>query len=101
MYYLSIDHLTVYVFLLITLVVGLLVGRAIQDIKEYSMANRVLWHRRVDDHLPSYLYRWKHHHRNHRQCFQGWDPPHYSHWCGSSGLYLVDCPMDYPQDDSF
>jgi SSS family solute:Na+ symporter len=41
MHYLSIDHITVYVFLLITLVVGLLAGRAIQDVKEYAIANRV------------------------------------------------------------
>lgn len=39
--YLSTDHLIVYAFLLITLVVGLLAGRGIRDIKEYAIANRV------------------------------------------------------------
>ena len=41
MHYLSIDHIVVYVFLLVTLVVGLLAGRAIKDIEEYAIANRV------------------------------------------------------------
>jgi Na+/proline symporter len=40
-HYLSIDHIVVYVFLLVTLVVGLLAGRAIKDIEEYAIANRV------------------------------------------------------------
>jgi Na+/proline symporter len=41
-HYLSIDHIVVYVFLLVTLVVGLLAGRAIKDIEEYAIANRVM-----------------------------------------------------------
>ncbi|MFM2428271.1 MAG: hypothetical protein RL012_155 [Bacteroidota bacterium] len=41
MHYLSIDHIVVYVFLLVTLVVGLWAGRAIKDIEEYAIANRV------------------------------------------------------------
>ena len=41
MHYLSLDHLVVCVFLLITLVVGLWAGRGIKDIREYAIANRV------------------------------------------------------------
>ena len=41
MHYLSVDHITVYVFLLVTLVVGLLAGRAIRDIEECVIAHRV------------------------------------------------------------
>jgi Na+/proline symporter len=40
MTYLSTDHLIVYAFLLITLVIGLRAGRGIKDIREYALANR-------------------------------------------------------------
>ena len=39
--YFSIDHLIVYAFLLTTLVVGLLAGRGIKNMREYAIANRV------------------------------------------------------------
>ncbi|MEM7383287.1 MAG: sodium:solute symporter family protein, partial [Bacteroidota bacterium] len=38
---LSIDHLIVYTFLAITLLVGLWAGRGIKDIREYAIANRM------------------------------------------------------------
>jgi len=38
--YFSTDHLIVYAFLLITLVIGLRAGRGIKDIREYAIANR-------------------------------------------------------------
>lgn len=38
--YLSTDHLIVYAFLLITLVIGLRAGRGIKDIREYAIGNR-------------------------------------------------------------
>jgi Na+/proline symporter len=38
--YLSTDHLIVYVFLLITLIIGLRAGRGIKDIREYAIGNR-------------------------------------------------------------
>ncbi|XWN35228.1 MAG: HD domain-containing protein [Roseivirga sp.] len=40
MNYLSIDHLIVYAFLLITLAIGLWAGRGIKDIREYAIANK-------------------------------------------------------------
>ncbi len=40
MNYLSIDYLIVYVFLIITLVLGLRAGRGIKDIREYALANK-------------------------------------------------------------
>jgi len=40
MHYLSIDHLIVYAFLLITLIIGLRAGRGIKDMREYVLANR-------------------------------------------------------------
>ena len=41
MHYFSLDHWVVYIFLLITLLVGLWAGRGIKDIQEYAIANRV------------------------------------------------------------
>ncbi len=38
--YLSIDHIIVYGFLIIVLLVGLLAGRKIKDIKDYALANK-------------------------------------------------------------
>ena len=40
MNYFSIDHLIIYAFLIITLVVGLWASRGIKDIREYAIANR-------------------------------------------------------------
>jgi Na+/proline symporter len=40
MHYLSIDHLVVYFFLLITLIVGFWAGRGVKDIKDYALGNR-------------------------------------------------------------
>ena len=40
MNYLSVDHLFVYAFLLITLYIGLRAGRGIKDIREYAIANK-------------------------------------------------------------
>jgi Na+/proline symporter len=40
-HYLGIDYLIVYAFLLITLVIGLLTGRGIRDIREYANANKM------------------------------------------------------------
>ena len=40
MYYLSLDYLIVYAFLLITLIIGLRAGRGIKDIREYALANK-------------------------------------------------------------
>lgn len=40
MHYLSIDHLIIGAFLLITLIIGLRAGRGIKDIREYAIANK-------------------------------------------------------------
>ncbi len=40
MNYLSTDHLIVYTFLLVTLLVGLWAGRGVKDIRDYAIANR-------------------------------------------------------------
>ena len=40
MNYLSIDYLIVGGFLLLTLLIGLLAGRGIKDIREYAIANK-------------------------------------------------------------
>ncbi len=40
MHYLSIDHLIVGSFLLLTLLIGLRAGRGIKDIREYAIANK-------------------------------------------------------------
>jgi Na+/proline symporter len=40
MNYLSADHLVVYAFLIITLIIGLRAGRGIKDIREYAIANK-------------------------------------------------------------
>ena len=40
MTYLSIDHLIVYAFLLITLLVGLWAGKGVRDIRDYAIANK-------------------------------------------------------------
>ncbi|MEM7382852.1 MAG: hypothetical protein AAF400_00810 [Bacteroidota bacterium] len=39
--YFTLDHLIVGGFLLLTLLIGLLAGRRIKDIREYAIANRV------------------------------------------------------------
>ena len=41
MHYFSIDQCIVAIFLLLTLLIGLLAGRGIKDIREYAIANRM------------------------------------------------------------
>ncbi len=41
MHYLSLDHLIVYAFLLITLIVGILAGRGIKNMREYVIGNKM------------------------------------------------------------
>ena len=40
MYPLNVDHLVIYAFLLVTLIVGFWAGKGIKDVREYAIANR-------------------------------------------------------------